>query len=547
MKTIILIGRRPSPAAMSHTIGSKTKLYYAVNMPGKQMAPMRTTQYTDMTPKRQKAIDKYMADKAFRAKVDSSAKAKNRMKDFVSEAGKKSLGDALHSAANRLGNRVVDNLADNLTGNDKGITISAGQESRPIMPVSAAHSVRRFTLANDSESRHIHKTVFTSGFYPSKGVRLAAKTHGTGATVLFDSKIDARTVTERDELTQGSGFNQKGWHVPCLSMQLPKQDVERLCVLGFGNDSTTLIAEESQLHTVKTYVSIIRLKRQFMIHNTSVFLPLHMKITVAKYIDSPVTGANPITSMQSAIMSPAEITAVDAAILANSALPSTAGKTPWQFIHGGFTLRNATGGNYRTYCDANFSLKGQGPWSSAKFREAFELVESFEKTISPGDFWNFSHVHNMGGGLRLEDFSEGLLNASARDTRTDPFTYMIWFEAKGQLAEGVFQNTASVQDTYLGASPTFYSYEAKTSAYYVKANAPASVANTTPSSLVVHRREYFSDPIRSGSVISNSKKEFFVERPNIVSTGAPAVGQMFIPMTSGSIVQYNTTTNAGAS
>ena len=111
----------------------------------------------------------------------TTAGGNKKLAKFLKEVGDRSkgrqksmkeMGKAVaYTAANAAAQVVVRKLADKLTGNDKGITAPAGLEPRSVMPTMAENSSRNFYLSNDTETRQIHKTVYTTGFLPSKAVR----------------------------------------------------------------------------------------------------------------------------------------------------------------------------------------------------------------------------------------------------------------------------------------------------------------------------------------------------------------------------------------
>lgn len=461
-----------------------------------------------------------------------------------------------HTTAQTAAVSMNKKLADTLPskGKAKGVAPSNGLDSRQVIPTSVITNQRRFSMANDTESRVIHKTVYTTGFNPSKAIRDAARENGTGYTGLFDSKMQVREVSERNALTQGAGFNSKHLHVPPARAQLPRQSIEELLAQGYSTpDSNTTTGTVSQ-NRQTVLASVIRLKRQFMIHNTSAFFPMHFKIVIARFkgLVSQVTVQNFQSPFFLGALSAAELAVMDAEIAdvtppLPTAITQPPGKVPWIYQHTGIenTLGQVTPFGQNQYVNADFSLKGRGIWESTTFKENYEQIESFEKTIPPGDFWNFSHVHNCGGGIDIAQFADD--NTVHRSTLQDPYHSCIWFETKGTLCEGILNNTGG-RDNYLGTSPTYYTYEFKSSAYFAKEVNQGSLS--TPSGQLsatrVHRREFLSDPIRTGNLISNSRREVFV--PNSLISDDPVglpIGSMFIPVIS-SAARQNLNTQGGS-
>lgn len=412
---------------------------------------------------------------------------------------------------------------------------SLGTDPRKVIPTSVKNAVRRFTMANNTETRVIHKTQYTTGFNPSKGVRDAARSNGTGYSVLYDSKIQAIGLNERNLLTQGAGFNSKQLHVPCSRAQLSRQAVEEILTEGYDN-STSAVSTDSQ-QRMNAYASVIRLKRQFMIHNTSAFFPMHFKICLARFMGNVGETGSFLTPFTEGLMNAEEMATTQAAITAGDAfIPQPQGKAPWFYMHSPITVLSGETGEQ--YLNVDFSLKGKGPMDSNIWRENYEMVETFEKTIPPGDFWNFSHVQNCGGGIDLNQFASD--NITQANNIYNPYSYCMWFETKGTLCEGV-QILDTGRNTYLGTSPTYYTYEYKSSAYYAKETEPEAdnIQSGQISSTKVHRREYLSDPIRlSGSPTTAFRKEIFVLNQNITTdTSSSTPGEMYIPIVSNATIR----------
>jgi hypothetical protein len=110
---------------------------------------------------------------------------------------------------------------------------------------------------------------------------------------------------------------------------------------------------------------------------------------------------------------------------------------------------------------------------SSNFRAMYETIETFQKTIEPGDYWNFSHIHNCGSGIDLQVLSTfgttGINAAPGQDAAqmlNSPYLYTLLFEVKGKLCEAFFiepnGSGGHFINTIIGVSPTFYSYEYKT-------------------------------------------------------------------------------------
>jgi len=453
----------------------------------------------------------------------------------------------IHNAAQTPAVTINKKLADTLTsrGSETGIINSHNLDGRPVMPVSVNTSKRSFKAANNMERRVIHKTDYQTGFNPSKALREAARTNGTGASVLYDSKMIWRTNSDRDILTNGAGFNSTNIHLPAQRAQFDRRTVDELLSLGYPTPGNLEITNAQQRETV--IASVMKLKRQFMIHNNSAFLPMHLKICLARYKKrSTLTCAQAFAFCG---LNETEFSTI-ATQLATTPQPTFLsqpnGKMPYVYQHSPITVTGTTtyapyGGG--TVVNVDVSNKSRGLWESTIFKENFELVETFEKLIPAGDFWNFSHTHNCGGGIDVGQFAEenGTTDEGSEVTIDDPYSFVIWFETRGTLCEGLRGNSQGGVENYLGTSPTYYTYEFKTSAYFVKDNDTNQnqSSNSALTSNKVHRREYSSDPLRTGAIFQNFRKEIFVLPASITNDPIPGDGEMIIPVLSGKIVTTN--------
>lgn len=436
----------------------------------------------------------------------------------------------VENAAETLTQRTVRKLADKLPaiGKDFGMIEGFDLSKNPIMPCSVINNQRSVKMANLMERRVIHKTNYVTGFKPTKGVRMAAKVNGTGYSVLADSKIVGQNADQRDALTIASGFNSKHLHVPTFRAQMTNQDLFELMEKGYTSLSD--VATPTERSNIS--VAIMNLKRQFLIHNQSANFSCIFKINIAKLDEKNDTLLSPFAN---AFMSSAEfdtttlnidanVTASDTVIVSN---PLSA-KVPWFYHHSGYII-NAPGDGSQWF-DVNLSLKSRGLMDAPYAKTRFSMVETFEKKLAPGDYWNFSHTHHCGPGIDLGEFLNKR-NSIDEGSTQHPYTFLIWFEQKGTMCEGIYGELDSIYSQYSGLSPTYCSYEYKTSAYYVKDREERNTDGTQPTTRKVYRREYYSDPqfLSNALLVQDNKKERFVLPENIVNT-TPGAGEMRIPV-----------------
>lgn len=425
---------------------------------------------------------------------------------------------------------------------DYGMRERNEDEGKGSQPTSLVNAVRKYKLANNTESRLIHKTVYQTGFPASKGVRAAARISGTGYTVLYDTKMDLTSVSARNALTTGSGFNCKLAHIPVLPSHGLRGYLSSLINQGWTPGLTTQITNPTVRKTVLS--SIMRMKRQWMIHNTSAYLPIKFKIYLLRMKGGLGSADTAFSPFVNSTLTAGEIAALQTSNTAGNIGPNPAGKVPFQFQFGAIDVGDSANGGIAQALNQSFSMKSKGFFESDIFKESYDVVETFQKTLEPGDFWNFNHIHNFGGGIDIDKFASDNTTPNARATQQDPYMDTVMFEVHGVLCEGVYSPDGTALDTYIGVSPTYFTYESKVSAYYVKdvdisVTTPNLVQGTDISSFRVHRREFVYDPIQTqGQNIT--KREFHVLPANIANSTTLSAGQLRVPMLSQSVVVQDT-------
>lgn len=441
------------------------------------------------------------------------------------------------AAKEKLQALITNKLKEGLKTNQKvGISLvekpsefTGGNE--PVSPVHIENSMTKMSLANASDDRTVYKTVYHSGTKPSSAVKLAKKANGSGYRVLCDSLIDDLSVAERNILTQGCGFNQKQYHIPPIRSQVPVTFIKDLISFDFG------VAQDS-LTFSRALSNVLNIKQQFMIKNSSLSLPLDLTIHLVKIKDR---GAAPI-SLNSLFVRTFYgqddwAAGGDVNFSANKK-----GLVPKWYQHSPAVYE---GDGIEQSASVNVSTKMNSLNYSPNFRIGANIVESFKRTIPPGDFWNFSHVHHCGSGVDIEAISRmtaaGISTPSGdslgfgiTESELLPFTYGIIFEAKGKTVEAYEIPSTGAVNTYLGSSPTYYSYEYKTSAYFA-ARTPVPNQNdnsvvSTPSFQVFETK----DIITSYGAVTTTREKF-IDQTNISSSildpaDAANVGKAFIPM-----------------
>jgi len=378
-----------------------------------------------------------------------AAAAVGALADKAWESVKKELDQRLDSKTN--GRTLVD-APNDVTG-----------PSAPIAAASVTNTTSKMVLANSSDDRKVHKTSYQTGYPLTSAMKRLLKQNGGTYEVLDDSKINMRTVEERNILTQSNGFNTKRFHVPPVRSQVPWAQVRGLCFGDTYNDFPNVYADVLKMSAVA------KIKQQFMIKNQSVALPLDMTIHLVKVTDYSIQN-----ELDSNLQNFSDYFA--RCFQSPTALPGAVeGRIPLYYMTGFTEFGSIADGTRAFSADVLNQTKLN---YSGIFKQGFEVVESFRKVLAPGDFWNFSHTHVTGNGIDMKQISRQVSTpevVTVASTQINsiplknsyPFTYGVVFESKGKMGEIYYCPLVNNLDTYLGTTPAVWAYEYKTSAYYV--------------------------------------------------------------------------------
>lgn len=452
----------------------------------------------------------------------------NKYKDMIDAVSQGA--DSAHRLYKDIQGEIDGRLKSNVTS---GFTVTyqpsdATSGDTPIAPASVTNSQSKVSLANVSDDRCIHKTVYETGVRSTSAVLTAKKVGGSAYRVLVDSKIDVSSLIDRNILTQGSGFNQKQYHVPPIKAQVATKYIKDLV-----NLDATLLSERFAAGTV--YSNVMSIKQQFMIKNNSFSMPMDFTIHLVKIKNNAYSPIS-LNSMFARAFYDADDFSGGNEIDFTTA---KRGFVPKYLQHTG--LDQAGDGDMQS-SSVQVSNKMTSLKSSSSMRAGLDFVESFKKTIAPGDYWNFSHIHNCGAGidLRMVYRSANVINEASqtafglRDAQDQqPFTFGVIFETKGKMSEAFSIPAENSINTYLGTSPTYYMYEFKVSAYF---SPDASVQEAK----VPSTRIYETDSTLSLGGFRNETREYFVTpdniSPNILDASlAGSVGRTFIPMATSTV------------
>jgi len=401
-------------------------------------------------------------------------------------------------------------------------------DEEPIVPAYVFNGKTKQVLANVTDDRHVHKTAYHTGKKPSRAVLDAKRTAGSGYRVLTDSLVDVISAEDRNVITQQVGFNQKSYHVPPVRSQVPVYLVKDLIASDFTVPTETRSPR-------RMLSNVINIKQQFMIKNSSANFPMKFTIHLVKIKNQAYAPFN----LNSLMFRSFYDTTDDLSDYSSSALKI--GTIPKYLQHGQFAFEGSGKMQAGTVFVSN-KLKSLN--ASSNFRSGAEIVESFSKTIPPGDFWNFSHTHHCGSGIDIMSIYRSTAAGEGEEPDTgfslytdqsdQPLTYGVIFECRGTTAEAYSVPSENVINTYIGSSPCAYSYEFKTSAYFAADELDTS--NVTTPGFRVYEQDF---AISDFGTVSDAREKFFF--PTDLSTGVLAptlanVGKAYVPMVTNSAV-----------
>jgi hypothetical protein len=497
--------------------GNKTKLKRS--RPFREFLPTNTTTIKNITKSSPKEYNKMAITKI------KIAKATPRVKGSKTAKRKKSSQPSASNVNAALGNKINTN-STSAEGIVHGLSsgTNPGASAIPVQYESSAKSAQ--VLVNRGDVGRVFKSVYETGFRPSKALLMLAKQQGVEVKTMFDTKIDWQTSLLRNALTHGAGFNTKEYHIPSARAQMSYNDVRRNVLGGSTTDIDNFISSDE-----RTLASVLNLKQQFMFRNNSVGFPLEVKIHIVKQKASPF-GQAAMARMFFDIV-PSTVEFGNAAVIR--------GKVPRWYLTGGYIFENSA---LDTDINLNFnaSNKMKDLGISSTFRQMFDVVETFQKTLDPNDYWNFSHIHNCGAGIDLNILNTfgggGAVGSDAagqdNSLSNHPYLFGIIIETKGKLCEAAIVNSAGTEfDSYIGTSPTWWSYECKTTINLVRDNVDPLRAHIRRSRLrPVTLSAAIGDNLSDPKEIRASKLLFQSVVPALLPANA---GQYYIPYESPTI------------
>lgn len=282
-----------------------------------------------------------------------------------------------------------------------------------------------------------NKNEMTTGSPTVKGIRMLEKIAGTMTRVMWDSKLYGTSQgnysqVDRRQLNHSHGFNTKNWWVMpgCAApgyldmldtilnnQKATTQNNAKIAIASYCDGRTSSIADE------RKYASFKDFKVEMCFTNESNFLPVKLKLhyimpknDVRKQDDQETNTvrAGYLYDFANFVMNNDGVytNQKDNAIPIRYQLsgPDFAGQREVVTSVAGATVKTLEGDNYRNYSgDWQVAIKAN-PNMSPYFRENFEIVRTFSRTLDPNDVWNFTHKHNFGAGLELDQMKQAFLS-----------------------------------------------------------------------------------------------------------------------------------------
>lgn len=400
---------------------------------------------------------------------------------------------------------------------------SPGLESKDVRHACHVEDMPTKSRSLGAMNSTIHKTYVETGRPTTNSVWSVAKQNGIIRQVMHDSKI-AQSGDEyafsRNQLDHSSGFNSRNFVVPGPAAYANLTDLFLQLNLNTGDRSSTIKDQE-------IYAQMMDSTCEFQFHNQSAYHDMTLKVHLVKQ-----KSKEPINTPPVRIAADTVSTNIDQASQEVQAVPAF-----YQHSSPSVSLGNSPETEASTMMDVDMSLKGSGFNMSSDFRTNFKIVKTVSKKLGAGDIWNFRHTHYYGSGFDLKPifnaFYEGV--GSRPGEKYAPLNYFYIFEACGRDCEGVLHESEGVYETYIGKSPSYYTFECRKAMRFASIERAASIIGSGGASVAnaIALKIFTSDPMR----LTTAEQEFYKLPENITnSLAAVPVGNMYIPVMSDSVL-----------
>lgn len=358
-----------------------------------------------------------------------------------------------------------DTLAEGLSsrvGSEYSATPNFGSGTNPGSPFIPVRVVTKKGkgphLTNVDGNRVIHTTVYETGYKPTKANLMLARQFGVENKTIDDSKISYQSGPQRDTLTGGSGFNTSQIFVPGPAAQCTSRQLRDSCWGSLGSNQNNNEAKSERM-------VVLNIKQQYMIKNQSANFGMEFTIHLVKLNQRNFSRNTLGTQLLESFYNGTDLISSD---------PPIVGRVPKFYQRAPINQELPATREETTTVEISNKLVSL-PRYIPNFKNSFTIVESFTKTILPGEYWNFSHIHNCGAGIDAQELSNytngGVANLTPGLTQVSddhPYTLGVIFQVKGKICEAFHIPAANLVSTHIGTSPTFFMYEFKHQANIVR-------------------------------------------------------------------------------
>lgn len=375
-------------------------------------------------------------------------------------------------------------------------------------------------LTNVDGNRVIHTTVYETGYKPTKANLMLARQHGVENKTIDDSKISYTSGPQRDVLTGGSGFNTTQIFVPGPAAQCTSRQLRDNCWGLLGSSQNNNEGKSERL-------VVLNIKQQYMIKNQSANFGMEFTIHLVKMNQQNFSRNTLGLQLLESFYNGTDLISSD---------PPITGRVPKFYQRTPINQELPATREETTTVEVSNKLTSL-PRFIPNFKNSFTVVESFTKTILPGEYWNFSHIHNCGSGIDAQALSNytngGVANLTPGLTQVSddhPYTLGVIFQVKGKICEAFHIPAANIVSTHIGTSPTFFMYEFKHQANFVR-NQDSASNGSLPYIVKSENNESTGLTGVSSQTVANREIGFLRNsfRSTFLNAGAGNVGLFYVP------------------
>lgn len=306
---------------------------------------------------------------------------------------------------------------------DERTTVAAATNSMSTGMLATGNIGRRFI------------TKFHVGNEPSRSIKAAERIGGSRKLVFYDTDVSLTDASERANLSPSTGFNQK---LAFWFGNFSYWTYEDL----FGLSGLSLGWIRSMSKAQRTYWMTKHFGVEYRIYNKNKYLPMRVKLHMCKQV---LPSENPKAKMNQTFFNgpalPASTDTVEGTIPYNEQLSLISINTQL------------------SKCAMDSKIGSL--FHSAAFKDNFEVVKSFSKTLEPGEVWNFDYRHHTGSGINIQTLAEkdeGSGGTTQYNQEAAAFYYPV-FEMVGPKVE--CHQSTDTNNAYIGTGSGSVLVEAK--------------------------------------------------------------------------------------